>query len=508
MRGKRRGGAAQPAFPAATVLLTTDEMRRADRATIEAGVPGERLMEAAGQAVAQAVFERWQQRPVIVLCGPGNNGGDGFVAARLLQDAGWPVRVALLGRREALKGDARLNADRWDGGVAPLGPAALDDASLVVDAIFGAGLTRPLTGDARATVEAIGVRGLPCIAVDVPSGIDGDSGAVLGAAPRAEVTVTFFRAKPGHFLYPGRDRCGELVVADIGIPERVLERVQPRQTMNDPRLWGDAFPWPRWDHHKYSRGHALVAGGGEMTGAARLAAQAARRTGAGVVTVLAPPEAVDIYRSSLTGALVARVESEDDFAAHVADPRASALLVGPGNGVDGHTRRRVLTSLATGKPVVLDADALSVFADRPADLFGAIKGPCLLTPHEGEFARIFPDLGVETDRLRRTREAAVRAGAFVLLKGPDTTITGPDGRLAINVNGPPTLATAGSGDVLAGIAVGLLAQGMRPFEGACCAAWLHGEAARRFGPGMIAEDLIDGLPAVLAALAERGVDGG
>jgi len=500
---KAEGQGTEPGFPSSSLLLTVDQMYRADRAAAAAGVPGERLMEAAGTAVVKEILDRWTPREVLVLCGPGNNGGDGFVVARLLRDQGWPVRLALLGARDRLKGDARTNADRWTGAVEPLDAGLLEGAGLVVDALFGAGLARPLEGAVRDIAEAIGAQGLPCVAVDIPSGVHGDTGAVLGAAPRASATVTFFRAKPGHYLFPGRERCGDLVVADIGIPESVLTEIGAAQAVNSPALWLQGLPWPRWDQHKYWRGHALVAGGAATTGAARLAARAARRAGAGVVTVLTPPEAAPIYRSALIGELVAVVEDTAAFARRVEDPRAHAVLLGPGNGVGAETRERVLAALATGKPVVLDADALSSFSDEPKALFDVIRGPCLMTPHEGEFDRLFAGFDASGGKLERARRAAARSGAVVLLKGPDTVVAAPDGRAVVNANAPPYLATAGTGDVLAGFAVALLAQGMTTFEAACAAAWMHGEAAREFGPGLIAEDIVACLPTVLRRLESR-----
>ncbi len=489
-------------FPTGSVLLTVDEMYRADTAAMSGGVSGETLMENAGRAIAEAISVRYDVRPVTVLCGPGNNGGDGFVVARLLSDIGWPVRVALLGARDKLTGDARIHADRWPGSVDTLSPDCLDGAELVVDAVFGAGLSRPLEGVAGETLAAVAARAVPCVAVDVPSGVHGDTGAVLGSAAPAELTVTFFRRKPAHLLFPGRELCGEVVVADIGIPESVLGEIAPAQAANGPDLWLAGYPWPRFDRHKYSRGHALVVGGAGMTGAARLAAAAARRAGAGVVTVLSPPESLLIYRTTQVGTLVARLDGPDALAERLADTRSHAVLIGPGNGVGPDTRDNVLAALAAETPAVLDADALTVFADDPDALFDSIAGPCLMTPHEGEFARLFPSLP-ETGKLECARHAAQRSGAAVLFKGPDTVIAAPDGRAVINRNAPPDLATAGSGDVLSGIAVGLMAQGMAPFEAGCCAAWLHGEAAAAHGPGLIAEDLPEMLPSVLAALRNR-----
>jgi NAD(P)H-hydrate epimerase len=485
-------------------LLTPSEMAMADRAAIAAGVTGLALMEAAGSAVAAAVRQRWSVRPVAVLCGPGNNGGDGFVAARRLAAAGWPVRLGLLGERERLVGDAAHEAALWTGPIEGLAPSLLDGAGLVIDAIFGAGLSRPVDGPARQMIEAVAGSRLPVVAVDVPSGLDGASGEVRGVAAPADTTVTFFRKKPGHLLLPGRLLCGELLVADIGIPAAVLAAIGPRTFENGPPLWLDAYPWPQPDTHKYRRGHTLVVGGASMTGAARLAARAAARAGAGLVTLAAPASAWAVYATALTSVIVQPVGGEGDFAALLGDARRNAILLGPGAGTGATTRDHVLAALATRRAVVLDADALTAFAEAPDMLFSAISGPCVMTPHEGEFARIFSVTG---DKVARTRAAAAQSGALVLLKGADTVIAAPDGRVAVNANAPPELATGGSGDVLAGLVTGLLAQGLDDFRAAAAATWLHGEAAQAFGPGLVAEDLVESLPPVLRRLkAMAGAD--
>jgi len=485
-------------------LLTPQEMAEADRLTIAGGIPGIVLMESAGRAVADAVARRWPRRPVLVLCGPGNNGGDGFVAARILAERGWPVRLALLGERAALKGDAAAAADRWEGPVETLGEGSLNGAALVVDALFGAGLARPIDGIAGAAIAALDARAIPVVAVDVPSGVDGASGEVRGYAPLASLTVTFFRKKPGHLLLPGRIHCGETLVAPIGTPAAVLDLVRPDVAANDPECWLSAFPWPGPESHKYTRGHALVAGGAIMTGATRLAARAAARLGAGLVTVAAPEAAFPIYAGALTGVIVQPAEDIDAFRALLADPRRNAALIGPGAGTGPATRERALAILKAGKRAVLDADALTVFADDPQALFsaiGAAKTPTpVLTPHEGEFVRLFDRSGSKLDRARR---AARASAAVMLLKGNDTVIAAPDGRALISEGAPAELATAGSGDVLAGMVLGLLAQGMPAFEAAAAAVWLHADAARRIGPGLVAEDLVETMPGVLAALKDR-----
>jgi len=480
-------------------------MYLADSGAVAHGSTSLELMERAGEALADALCSRWPAGRVVVLCGPGNNGGDGFVAARLLAGRGRGVRLALLGDRSALRGDAAANATRWEGDVLPLGVGVLDGADVVLDALFGAGLTRDLDGVARQVVEQINQRRMPCLSVDIPSGVDGDTGIVRGVAPQATLTVIFFRRKPGHLLYPGRALCGGTRVADIGIPDKVLDEIRPQQFVNGPELWGGGFPVPTAYSHKYTRGHALVAGGRELTGAAQLAAYAALRVGAGLASIASHPDALAIYRAGRPSIMVRAARDATAFGALLEDRRIASVLVGPGNGVSQETRALTHAALNSYAACVVDADAISAFADMPAQLFAAIgaRGPAtVLTPHEGEFARLF---GADTEsmaagRPARARAAARHSGAVVILKGPDTVIAAPDGRLAINDNAPPDLATAGSGDVLAGLVLGLLAQGMEPFEAAAAAVWLHGEAANRFGAGLIAEDIADALPPVLQAL--------
>jgi NAD(P)H-hydrate epimerase len=487
-------------------VLSTAQMSRADALTIASGVAGVTLMENAGRGIVRAITERFAPCAVLVLCGPGNNGGDGFVVARLLQRAGWPVRLALLGDCKSLKGDAAAAAARWTGAVEPLDPGALDGVELVVDGLFGAGLTRPPGGLVAQMIGAVTQRRIPVVAIDLPSGVDGATGAIPGEAFDAVLTVTFFRKKVGHLMLPGRARCGEVRVVDIGIPDEVLETIAPQTFENTPALWRAAFPWPTLMDHKYDRGHAVVVSGGPATtGAARLAAMAALRVGAGLVSVACPPRALMVHACHLTAVMTKPFDGEEGLRELLGDSRITAAVLGPGGGVNEATGRHVLDALALGKFCVLDADALSVFADRPERLFEAIAAApatAVLTPHGGEFARLFPDLAASArnDKLAATRAAAARAGAIVLLKGADTVIAAPDGRALINTNAPPELATAGAGDVLAGLIVGLRAQGMAAAGAAAAAAWLHGEAARRHGPGLIAEDLAKALPAVLAAL--------
>jgi len=474
-------------------VLTNAEMAKADGYAVAHGVPSLTLMENAGQAVAGAIAARFKPCPVTVLCGPGNNGGDGFVVARLLDETGFTVRVA---QDAEPRGDAAVMSEKWKGTRVALTPEALDGARLVVDGLFGAGLSRPLEGAYAQVVEAL--NDLPVAAIDVPSGLSGDTGQPLGGVVvKAVLTVTFFRKKPGHLLLPGRALCGEIVVSDIGIPP---EAASTALHENTPGLW--RYPWPEAEGHKYTRGHCVVVSGGAAnTGAARLAARAALRVGAGLVSVASPPNAVMVNASHLTAVMVKPFDGAAGLGQLLSDKRLNAVALGPGLGVGGETRALVDAALKSGAAVVLDADAITSFKDDPKALFDRLHERCVLTPHAGEFERLFPGLLDESaSKLEATRAAAARAGCVVLLKGGDTVIADPSGKAAINANAPPWLATAGAGDVLTGLVAGLLAQGMTAFEAACCGAWLHGDAASRFGPGLIAEDLPDMLPKVLQGL--------
>ncbi len=478
-------------------LLSVAQMNEADRLTMAAGTPGALLMQQAGEAVAREITRRWTPRPVTVLCGPGNNGGDGFVVAVALAQSGWPVRVALLGPKQALRGDAQHHAQRWTGALEPLSPHAIDGAELLVDALFGSGLSRPLDPQVSGLLALATQRKVPLIAVDVPSGVMGDSGESQGASA-SNCTVTFARKKTGHLLLPGRELCGDLVVADIGIPPTVLESLSINTWENDPAQWLEELPRPQASVNKYTRGHALLYGGYPMTGAARMAARAAARIGAGLTTIAVPEVALAIYAAALTSIMVQPLAQAGDLARLLSDRRYTAFSIGPGAGVNATTRAGTLAMLGTGSPVLIDADAISAFAQGADALFQAIRGACVMTPHDGEFARIFDTAG---DKLTRARRAARRSGAVIVLKGADTVIAAPDGRAIINSNAPPTLATAGSGDVLGGMILGLLAQGMDAFAAAAAAVWMHGAAAAGFGPGLLAEDLPELLPAVLRRLA-------
>ena len=487
-------------------LIDNAQMAEADRLTIAGGVAGIDLMERAGLAVAETAARHGGE--VLVVAGPGNNGGDGFVAGRILRERGRQVRLVLVGDRGKLKGDAAEACRRWDGPIEAADPARWAAGGPVVDALFGAGLDRTVEGKPRAMVEAMNARGMPIVAVDVPSGINGTTGAVMGAAVDATETVTFFRRKPGHLLLPGRRHCGTVTVADIGIPASVLDRIKPQTFANAPELWRSVFPMPKTEGHKYSRGHAVIVSGGlAFTGAARLAARGALRAGAGLATIASPREALVVNAAANLAVMVRPVDGPTELAAMLADHRLNAVVLGPGGGVGEPMRALVHAALAGERAVVLDADALTSFGSDLPSLIGAIARragqPTVLTPHAGEFLRFFassPQVIDVPSKLEKTIAAARATKAVVLLKGPDTVVAAPDGQASIAENAPPWLATAGSGDVLAGFIAGLLAQGMPPFAAASAAVWLHGEVGHEVGPGLIAEDLPEALPRVYRRL--------
>ncbi|MFZ2029438.1 MAG: NAD(P)H-hydrate dehydratase [Vitreimonas sp.] len=483
-------------------IITVAQMRAVDAAAAASGAPTLSLMENAGRAVAEAVACRFTPRRTLVVCGPGNNGGDGWVAARVLKEKGWPVSVTSLAARASLQGDAAQAAKMWDSEVVQSRDAG--EPELYIDAMFGAGLSRPLDGEAARLAAIMSAAPERVVAIDVPSGLDGDTGAAIGGVcARAAVTVTFVRKKPAHVLLPGRALCGEVVVSDIGTPESALAAQRVALFENGPALWSAVFPWPKAEAHKHARGHVVVASGRHAhTGAARLAARAALRVGAGLVTVVSPSDAAAENAAQLT-AIMLRV-TDDAAAFATAAQTAQCFVMGPAFGTDGESQRKLEAALAAPKRcgMVIDADAITLLAP----LRQKLDARDVMTPHVGEFKRAFPDvLETAPSRVEAAKVAAQRAGCVVLLKGPDTIIAEPNGRAVVNTTGTPFLATAGSGDVLAGLISGLIGQGMRSFEAAAAAAWLHGKCAEAFGPGLIAEDIPEILPRVLSDLAR--VDG-
>ena len=482
-------------------VLTNQEMQEVDRLTITRGTPGICLMKNAGRVIADWIQRHWLKRPVVILCGPGNNGGDGVMVAYHLQRLGWQ-EVTLLALSE-FQGDARLAFMMWAGQApSPATPETLSRAlaphSIVVDALFGTGLKRPLEGQTRQLVESLSATSHPVIAIDIPSGIDGNTGTVMGTAIRADFTLTFLRKKPGHVVLPGRAYCGEVFVCEIGLDSSTLEIIRPQMVENTPRLWFDHLPQPDPSSHKYTRGHAVVLGGSQMTGAARLATHACQRIGTGMVTLACTSDREELYRSVMISPIVEVISDRESFSQLLAKRYRSGILIGPGSGVSPLIAELIVSALETRLPCVLDADALTLLSHTPLPLHPLV----ILTPHEREFSRLFPALST-LPRLQKVQQAAALWQCVVVLKGNDTLIASPEGALAITTNGCPYLASAGTGDVLAGLITGLLAQGMPPFQSACAATWIHNSAAHHLNAGLIADDLPQAIPSVLQTLNRR-----
>lgn len=490
-------------------LLTPKQMGAADRHTIDAGTPGITLMDAAGAAVVDCVGEQFQDaEKLLIVCGTGNNGGDGFVAARLLHEQGLLAQILICGDPSKIAGDAALAYEALDKTCLLDRVPDTEGYDLIIDALIGAGLEREVTGAFADIIQVINAADCPVLAVDLPSGIDGRTGKAMGAAVEATATVTFFRYKPGHILLPGRSYCGSQHLYQIGIEEPALIASGVEAHLNTPDLWEDALPVPGLAGHKYNRGHTLVVSGPpHATGAARLVAGAALRAGSGLVTLATSSEALPINAAHLTAIMLKVTDSVDDIAHLLKDRRFNCLALGPGLEPDEQTRSLTLKLLSFCRQTILDAGALTAFSETPELLFAAIGSATqetILTPHTGEFVRLFHEHAVHASKIDRAKSAARQSGAVIVLKGPDTVIASPDGRAAVSDNGPPWLATAGSGDVLAGVVAGLAAQGMPAFEAACAAVWLHGDAARRTGPGLISTDLDEGLRQSIAAIFGAG----
>ncbi len=481
------------------ILLTPKQMAKADALAIKGGVPSIDLMENAGQVVAEQILASYQKCNVLVICGPGNNGGDGFVVARLLKQQGWQVELALFGNKSTLKGDAKINADRYEAEIKILHPNLINNADLIVDALFGTGLDRNIEGDLAHFIDLVNKSGLPVVAIDIASGIDGETGQVRGIAIIAKQTVSFFKPKLGHYLLPGREYCNQLHIADIGIVESVLQKIEVSTWLNSPNLW--TLPKRNPLNHKYDAGHCIVISGDELhTGAARLAARSALRIGAGLVTLAGEKSALLVHANHLSSIMLIEAKTANELSNILLDKRFNSIVIGPALGVGSRTQKLVLAALNSSASMVIDADGMSSFSKNPQILFDAIKaksyGEVVLTPHMGEFAKLF-DIN-DISKVKKARLAAKISGATIVLKGADTIIATPNGKVAINNNAPPYLATAGSGDVLSGIIGGLLAQGLSAKKAAMAGVYLHGEAGSAFGgQGLIADDLPSLLPFVL-----------
>lgn len=479
-------------------ILTSEEMKKADTAAIAGGISGLQLITAAGAAVAHEIQETIKPCPVLILCGPGNNGADGFITAQHLKKSGWPVRVACLVKRNALKNDAALAAQKWDGDIESLNSnLSVHQTGLVIDAVFGTGFDRALDPELVILFDKIRARKIPVVAVDIPSGLNATTGTAAEGLLKADLTVTFCRKKPAHVLLPGKNLCGRIVTADIGITDTTIASLHTALFENDPGLWLKDFPLPAADAHKYLRGHILVYGGEKRTGAACLAAAAAQKIGAGAVTITSTAKTWPVYSLYRASIMVDTCDTQEDLKNLLRDERKNTILIGPGAGSGEQMRETINAMLSFNKGGVLDADVFSVYQNHADDLFSKLSPRYVLTPHEGEFERLFGAL--EGSKPERACLAAKKANAIIILKGADTVIAAPDGSCVINTNAPPTLATAGAGDVLAGFVAGLIAQGMPAFMAACAGVWLHGDAAQAYRLGLTAEDIIDVLPQRLNA---------
>ncbi|UVC11059.1 NAD(P)H-hydrate dehydratase [Rhizobium sp. TH2] len=478
------------------MLIEPESVREIDAACIQSGIPGFRLMTAAGLAVAASALRHFPgARRFAVLAGPGNNGGDAYIAAGALRNAGAEIEVFQLpSRRPSTDDAARALAEC---GVVAQSMNAFEstEGDIVIDGVFGAGLSRDVPSELATLIAKIKLLRIPVLAVDLPSGIDGRTGQVLGAAFKADVTVTFMALKPGMLLLPGREHCGQVEIAEIGVPKRLIEAHRSTVHVNGPEIW-HAYPHPRdASAHKYSRGAlAVFSGGASHTGAARLTANAGLKAGAGLVTIASPAEAMEVNATHLTAVMLRQIDHIDDLNGWLEDKRLSTFVLGPGFGVGAKARDFVLA--LKDRKLVLDADGITSFRDDPSILFNAFatgEPHLILTPHEGEFSRLFADIAGDArlSKVDKAIAAARRANAAVIYKGSDTVIASADGRAAINTNAPPSLATAGSGDVLAGICGALLAQGYPAYEAACAAVWHHGDAANRAGAGLTAETLVE-----------------
>ena len=500
-------------------LLTPQAMAQADRITSEGGLAGSLLMERAGRAVGKAALAFNPSR-VLVLCGPGNNGGDGYVAAQWLEGRGIAVSLAASRGQKPKEGDAARAAQVWNKPVQSFETVDVSAFDLIIDALFGAGLARPVTGDYAEIIRKVNAGSTPVLAVDVPSGVDGLTGGVRGEAVKAHSTVTFFRLKPGHLLYPGRDLCGQIHLVQIGIEDTVLPVLNTDYFINHPALWHGFWPVADAQSHKYHRGHVLVVSGGiKQGGAARLAALSALRAGAGLVTLASPSDALPAHAASVQAVMVRRCDRLEDWQDLLADKRRNVLVIGPGLGLRPQEqpviREMIKQGAESGRALVLDAGALTAYAGeaehlraclalRP-ELFGRTERmPCVITPHEGEFSRLFSTqtniTGLES-KAERALAAARFLDCVVVLKGADTVIASPQGTILINDNAPPWLGTAGSGDVLAGLVAAFLAQGVPCAESAAMAVYAHGLAGQRGGRYLIADDLPHLLQASLQELA-------
>ena len=498
-------------------LFTSKEVKNLDELSVKHGVSLSKLMENAGNASFQVIVDRiipdlsnFNNR-ITVLCGPGNNGGDGFVIAKKLIEKNFDVKVCSPFNKNSFNSTAleKLEISNFD--LLEVSQDLFKNSDLIIDALFGIGLNRDIDKKLIDLIDLINKEKNYVVSIDIPSGLVTDTGEKKPTSINADHTITFQSPKPCHFLLPGKINTGELSVVDIGVPEQIFEGVKKSSNifLNTSDLWKNYFPWPKEYDHKYSRGHLLVQSGDQFsTGASRLASLSALRIGAGVVTLASSDEAALINASHLTSVMVKNISNISNFINFAKNRKVTSLLIGPGCGVTDYTKKLSLNVIELGLPVVLDADALSVFKNDPDELFSSIKkynDRVILTPHEGEFNRIFKDR--KGSKLSAASDAAKLSGATIIYKGNDTVISNPDGLLAISDKSSPFLATAGSGDILAGICAGLLSQGMNSFFAACAGQWFHKKIGEIPRPGMIADDMpaiIENfLPSALGEIYEK-----
>lgn len=512
-------------------VIDTTQMYAADAITIDKGISGIELITTAAQAVSKSIISKYRFKNVVVVCGSGNNGSDGFAVASILLNAGYTVTVVFTGDERDfynLSGDTKIAAMEWRGETLFANTdTTFDNADLIVDAMLGAGINRAPSARYAMLITLINKAKKTVISIDLPTGVCGDTGKIFASAVNANMTVTFFRKKPAHLLLPGKEHCGELVLCDIGIDASVLLDLKPVLYENNPALWLDRYPFPDAKTHKYKRGHALVMSGERYTtGAARLAAAAALRIGAGVVTLGSPTNAMDVNAMHLTEIMQVEIDDETTLSTLLQDRRFKSFTLGPGLGYGERAISYVCAALEVNRSsacaIVLDADALSSFEQNPDVLFNAIKTsnkPVVMTPHTGEFLRLFNMTARSLDtelssKVELTKQASAKSGAIIVYKGHDTVIACPDGTAVVNTNAPSWLATAGSGDVLAGTICGLLGQGLAleesnhqdsiltAFHLTCAAVWIHAQAANLFGIGLIAGDIHRTYPQVLSQLQD------
>lgn len=491
-------------------VLDNEQMRTADRLTIEDGVDGFDLMLTAGQAVANYAHEHYAGHKIIILCGPGNNGGDGYVAAEFLRDLGAEIFVFSLQSTRKLKGDTKKAYKHFGGDVYKTAQLIKEfknaDAEqakgyLFIDAVFGTGFHGDLPKDLITISKIITRLKIPVLAVDVPSGVNGSTAQAAGHTLDADHTVTFFRKKKAHCLMPAMAKCGTICVHAIGIHDNLLDKHGFAAIENVQKLWIEKLPEIKKEDHKYNRGHIAMLGGAEMTGAIRMAAQASMRAGAGMCTIHSLDSAAHDYKEDMPHLMFQKLSRFEDYVAQAKQDKKHILLLGPGFGRadDEMLKQLVLDCLALNKPAVLDADALSCFEDNPSALTDALHEKCVITPHEGEFKRLFPNIDGDT-KFDRTLNAAQMTSAVIVHKGADTIIAQNNNKPALHTHASSWLSTAGAGDVLAGIIAGLLGQHVAPYDAACMGAWMYGEASVRFGAGLTAPDIIDQIPSVLKDL--------